>query len=56
MLHMIGVEIYLALTPVERERLRKVSYERQLAAGYKNPGNCGTTISRWGDIGSNETA
>ncbi|EED18136.1 conserved hypothetical protein [Talaromyces stipitatus ATCC 10500] len=55
-LHMIGVEIYLALTPIESERLRKVSYERQLAAGYENPGNCGTTVSKWGDIGSNATA
>ena len=46
---MVGVEIYLALTPAESERLRRVSYERQLAAGYENPGNGGTTVSKWGD-------
>ena len=55
-LHMIGVELYLALTPGERDRLRKVSYERQLAAGYKNPGNSGTTITQWADHGSSEIA
>ncbi|KAH8698995.1 hypothetical protein BGW36DRAFT_340345 [Talaromyces proteolyticus] len=55
-LHMIGVEIYLAMTPIESERLRKVSYERQLAAGYENPGNCGTTVSKWGDVGPREPA
>jgi hypothetical protein len=48
-LHVVGVEIYLALTPVEAERLRRVSYEKQLQAGYKNPGNAGTTVQRWGD-------
>ncbi|TVY75842.1 hypothetical protein LSUE1_G006030 [Lachnellula suecica] len=48
-LHIIGVEIYLSLTPRESKRLRQVSYERQLAAGFKNPGNSGTTVQRWGD-------
>lgn len=48
-LHIIGVEIYLSLTPREAERLRKVSYERALEAGFKNPGNTGTTASRFGD-------
>jgi hypothetical protein len=48
-MHLVGVEIYLALTPKERERLRKVSYEKQLEAGYKNPGSAGLTSDRWGD-------
>lgn len=46
---MIGVEIYLSLTPRESARLRQVSYERQLAAGFKNPGNGGWTVDRFGD-------
>lgn len=48
-LHVIGVEIYLALTPVEAERLRRVSYEKQMDAGFKDPGNAGTTVQKWGD-------
>ncbi|EPE30060.1 hypothetical protein GLAREA_12783 [Glarea lozoyensis ATCC 20868] len=48
-LHMIGPEIYLSLTPAEGERLRNVSYERQLEAGFKNPGSSGLTSDRWGD-------
>ncbi|EER25856.1 hypothetical protein D8B26_008174 [Coccidioides posadasii str. Silveira] len=48
-LHLIGVEIYLRLTPREAERLRDVSFERQLAAGYENPGSSGLVIENWGD-------
>lgn len=48
-LHLVGVEIYLNLTPAESERLRNVSYEKQLEAGYKNPGSSGLTVDRWGD-------
>ncbi|KAI9796788.1 MAG: hypothetical protein M1835_003144 [Candelina submexicana] len=48
-LHAIGVEIYLALTPAESERLRAVSYERQLEAGFDHPGSAGLTVDRWGD-------
>jgi hypothetical protein len=48
-LHLIGVEIYLRLTPVEQERLRQISYEKQLKAGLKNPGSAGLTVDRWGD-------
>ena len=48
-LHTIGAEIYLNLTPAESERLRMVSYERQLEAGYKHPGSAGLTVDRWGD-------
>jgi hypothetical protein len=49
LLHAVGVEIYLALTPRETERLREVSYERQLERGWKNPGSAGTVVERWGD-------
>jgi hypothetical protein len=48
-LHLIGVEIYLRLTPVEQERLRQISYEKQLKTGLKNPGSAGLTVDRWGD-------
>ncbi|KZM22334.1 uncharacterized protein EKO05_0007943 [Ascochyta rabiei] len=48
-LHALGVEIYLALTPREAERLRKVSYARQLEAGMQNPGSAGLTTDRLGD-------
>ena len=49
LLHGIGVEIYLRLTPRESERLRMVSYERQLAAGYKNAGSAGLVVEKFGD-------
>lgn len=48
-LHAVGVEIYLRLTPRESERLRAVSYQRQLEAGFSNPGSSGLTVDRWGD-------
>jgi hypothetical protein len=48
-LHMVGVEVYLALTSAESERLKIVSYEKQLEAGFENPGNAGLTAERWGD-------
>lgn len=48
-LHLAGVEIYLALTPGENERLRQVSYERQLERGMKHPGSAGLTSDRIGD-------
>jgi hypothetical protein len=48
-IHAVGVEIYLNLTPAESERLRAVSYERQLEAGFKNPGRAGLTVDRFGD-------
>ncbi|KAL8658014.1 MAG: hypothetical protein Q9226_001348 [Calogaya cf. arnoldii] len=47
--HIIGVEIYLGMTPRESERLRRVSYEKQLEAGFANPGSAGLTSDRWGD-------
>ncbi|KAI0490528.1 hypothetical protein F4859DRAFT_11464 [Xylaria cf. heliscus] len=48
-LHIIGAELYLRLTPAEHERLRNVSYQRQLEAGMKNPGRAGLTTDRLGD-------
>ena len=48
-IHAIGVEIYLQLTPRENERLRTVSYQRQLEAGFNHPGSAGITSDRWGD-------
>ncbi|KAI0205169.1 hypothetical protein F4808DRAFT_410727 [Astrocystis sublimbata] len=48
-LHAFSVELYLRLTPAESERLRKVSYQRQLEAGMKNPGSAGLTADRLGD-------
>ncbi|KAL3426667.1 hypothetical protein PVAG01_00176 [Phlyctema vagabunda] len=49
LIHLIGVEIYLNMTPRETERLRKVSYQKQLERGFKNPGSAGLTVDRWGD-------
>ena len=48
-MHAVGVEIYLRLTPRESERLRVVSYQRQLEAGFRHPGSSGLTVDRWGD-------
>ncbi|KAI9668895.1 MAG: hypothetical protein M1831_000965 [Alyxoria varia] len=48
-LHLIGVEIYLRMTPAEGERLRCVSYRKQLEAGFSHPGSAGLTSDRWGD-------
>lgn len=48
-LHVVGVEIYLALTPREATRLRMESYKRQRAAGYENPGSEGLVAEKFGD-------
>lgn len=48
-IHAVGVESYLQLTPKEAQRLRQVSYQRQLEAGMKNPGSAGLTADRLGD-------
>jgi uncharacterized membrane protein len=48
-IHLVGVEIYLGLTPAEGERLRNVSYQRQMEAGFEHPGSAGLTSDRWGD-------
>ena len=49
LLHAVGVEVYLALTPTEGNRLRQVSYDRQMERGFKNPGNAGLTAGRLSD-------
>ena len=48
-IHLIGAEVYLALTPAEGERLRRVSFERQLERGMRCPGSAGLTVDRVGD-------
>ncbi|KAL8923018.1 MAG: hypothetical protein Q9208_004830 [Pyrenodesmia sp. 3 TL-2023] len=48
-LHAAGVEIYLNLTPRESNRLRQVSYEKQLEKGLSPAGSAGLTSDRWGD-------
>lgn len=48
-IHAIGIEVYLRLTPAESERLRRISYERQLRRGWKHAGSAGLTIDRYGD-------
>lgn len=49
LLHALGIEIYLHLTPAEAERLRKVSYERQVERGFRRQGSAGLTSDRFGD-------
>ena len=39
----------LKLTPAESVRLKRVSYEKQLEAGFSKPGNAGLTVERLGD-------
>jgi uncharacterized membrane protein len=48
--HAVGIEAYLRLTPKEAERLRIVCYKRQLAAEMKNPGNAGLVPEKLGDM------
>ena len=48
-IHAVGVEIYLAATTREAQRLRQVSYQRQFAHGFKNPGSSGFSIGKFGD-------
>ncbi|KAE8384315.1 hypothetical protein BDV23DRAFT_177148 [Aspergillus alliaceus] len=48
-IHALGVEIYLQLTPRESQRLRKISYTRQLEAGFRDPGRAGLTVDKFGD-------
>ncbi|KAF9880619.1 hypothetical protein CkaCkLH20_01661 [Colletotrichum karsti] len=49
LLHVVGVEVYLWMTPRESERLRLISYEKQLEAGYRQPGSAGLVLDRWAD-------
>jgi hypothetical protein len=39
----------LHLTTAETERLRMISYERQMERGWKNAGSAGLVSERWGD-------
>ncbi|KAK5117297.1 hypothetical protein LTR62_005914 [Meristemomyces frigidus] len=48
-LHAFAVELYLHLTPAEGERLRQVSYERQLERGLEPAGSVGLVAERIGD-------
>ncbi|KAF4984014.1 hypothetical protein FZEAL_719 [Fusarium zealandicum] len=48
-IHAVGVEVYLQLTPAESQRLRTLSYKRQLERGFKHPGRAGLTADRLGD-------
>jgi hypothetical protein len=48
-LHVLCTEIYIALTPREANRLRRVSYQRQKEKGFKNPGSAGLVAQRIGD-------
>ncbi|XPS95370.1 hypothetical protein M3J09_004661 [Ascochyta lentis] len=48
-MHAMGIEVYLRLTPREAERLRLVSYARQVEAGMPNAGSAGLTADRLGD-------
>ncbi|KAK1971430.1 hypothetical protein LY78DRAFT_98219 [Colletotrichum sublineola] len=48
-IHAVLVELYLHLTPAESERLRRISYGRQLEVGMRNAGNAGLTVQRLGD-------
>lgn len=49
-IHVVGIELYLRLTPKEAQRLRTVSYQRQLEAGMKNPGSAGLVPEKLGDM------
>ncbi|THY71254.1 hypothetical protein D6C94_07795 [Aureobasidium pullulans] len=49
LLHTIAIEVYLRLTPKESNRLRQVSYERQLERGSSRPGYAGLVPERFGD-------
>lgn len=48
-IHAIIIELYLHFTPAETERLKQISYERQLAKGYKHPGGAGISSLKFGD-------
>ncbi len=48
-LHLFAAEIYIALTPREADRLRRVSYQKQKEKGFKNPGSAGLVAQRIGD-------
>ncbi|KAK5702555.1 hypothetical protein LTR97_003500 [Elasticomyces elasticus] len=49
-IHAVGIEIYLNLTRAEGERLRRVSYKRQMERGLLPPGSAGLTADKLGDV------
>ncbi|KAG8824803.1 hypothetical protein FRC17_009026 [Serendipita sp. 399] len=49
LIHVFLLEVYLHLTPSETARLRSISYQKQLEAGFTPPGSAGITSDRWGD-------
>ncbi|KAH7121348.1 hypothetical protein EDB81DRAFT_952137 [Dactylonectria macrodidyma] len=51
-IHAIAVELYLRLTPAEAERLRRVSYQRQLEAGMKSTDSAERNAQRLGVVES----
>jgi hypothetical protein len=48
-IHVLCAEIYIALTPREANRLRRVSYQKQMEKSFKNPGSAGLVAQRIGD-------
>lgn len=51
LIHAVGIEIYLQLTQAEANRLKRVSYEKQLARGWARPGDASwLTKETWGDM------
>lgn len=51
LLHILGIELYLSLTTAERDRLKQVSYEKQVARGMRPAGDASRlTAHYWGDL------
>ena len=48
-IHALAIEFYLGLTPAESQRLRQISYERQLERDFRNPGSAGLVAQQLGD-------
>lgn len=48
-LHVVGTEVYLKLTPKEGERLRRISYERQVSCSCLLPYCYLTCVQRTGE-------
>ena len=48
-LHAVGIEVYSRLTPRETEKLRHVSFEKQLGRRMKRPGMAELVVERFGD-------
>ena len=47
-IHALATEFYLDLTPAESQRLRQISYERQLGREFRNPGSAGLVAQQLG--------